>query len=562
MPPTSDQPRWRSHPVLGAVLRLVAFAVPLVAGAVTATVLSRVVPRPDAQAARLAWWAGLMVASTAALALCERLTRRLLPLSILLKLSLIFPDQSPSRFAMALRSGGVRRLESGGGPRRRRTRLAGAAESILSLATNLATHDRKTRGHSERVRAFTDLVADELHLAEADKDRLRWAGLLHDVGKLSVAVEILNKPGKPAHDEWAALRRHPDEGARLTAPLTAWLGQWADVIPQHHERYDGGGYPRGLAGEEISLGARIVAVADAYDTMTSARAYKKPMSVATARAELTRCSGTHFDPGVVRAFLNISLGRLRWVVGPMGWLAQMPLVGWLPRLGIGPSTLPNATLVARTGAAATALAAGGTLAAMPAPTAAAPDAEGDRAVPVASHAPARRPSSSRALHSIRADLGQDSRGWLGALPPPAAPPPMVSTVTVRAPVPVAGGTTRAEPSSLHQRPPQRPEEPRRESDDPTPGPRPAPSPTVERRSSPPPESRRGPSRGPSTPRAEARGPSSGGKGEGGKGDGGTSTSGRKRSHDADGRGSSGSDGDDGKAASREAGPKRHKGGRA
>src|SRR5439155_27298376 len=150
-----------------------------------------------------------------------------------------------------------------------------------------------------------------------DRDRLRWASLLHDIGKLQVHSRILNKPGKLGAREWKAIHRHPEEGAKLAAPLAPWLGEWASTIEQHHERWDGAGYPYGLKGTEISLGARIVGAADAFEVMTANRPYKKAMSAGAARHELTRCAGAHFDPTVVRAFLNISLGRLRWVTGPV-----------------------------------------------------------------------------------------------------------------------------------------------------------------------------------------------------------------------------------------------------
>ena len=100
-----------------------------------------------------------------------------------------------------------------------------------------------TRGHTERVRALTDFVADELGLAEDDRDRLRWSALLHDIGKLTVHPDILNKEGALSDDEWQLIRRHPLEGAKLTAPLAGWLGEWSATVVEHHERYDVGGYP-------------------------------------------------------------------------------------------------------------------------------------------------------------------------------------------------------------------------------------------------------------------------------------------------------------------------------
>jgi putative nucleotidyltransferase with HDIG domain len=293
-----------------------------------------------------------------AAAVVERLARRTLPLAIMLQLSLVFPDHAPSRFALARRAGNPRVLKD----RIQVAREKGidddpsrAAEEIISLVGALSAHDRKTRGHSERVRAFTDLIAEELKLSEADRDRLRWAALLHDIGKLRVPTRILNKPGKPDPHEWAVLEGHPEAGAILAAPLLPWLGEWASTIAQHHERYDGKGYPNRLAGDSISLGARIVSVADSFEVMTAARSYKKPMSVPAARAELARCVDAQFDAVVVRAFFSISLGRLWWKVGPAAWVAVTPLLGWLQR------TAGQAAIAARSAAILVVLGAGGAL---------------------------------------------------------------------------------------------------------------------------------------------------------------------------------------------------------
>jgi putative nucleotidyltransferase with HDIG domain len=301
------------------------------------------------------WAVGLAITSTFATAVAERVGKRFLPLAVLLRLSLVFPDRAPSRFAMARGAGNVKHLER----RIREAREHGvdeapvrAAEQILSLVAALSAHDRKTRGHSERVRAFTDLVADELRLDEGDRDHLRWAALLHDIGKLHVPARILNKPGRPEPREWETLKGHPAAGARIAAPLLPWLGTWAHAIEQHHERFDGGGYPNGLAGEGIAFGARIVSVADSFEVMTAARSYKKPMSVPAARRELAACAGGQFDPFVVRAFLNVSLGRLWWTVGPTSWTALLPVVGSVQRAGgslLGATRAATAAIVVGAG---------------------------------------------------------------------------------------------------------------------------------------------------------------------------------------------------------------------
>ncbi|MCA9506779.1 MAG: HD domain-containing protein, partial [Myxococcales bacterium] len=161
----------------------------------------------------------------------------------------------------------------------------------------------------ERVRAFAELIATETGFTGDELNRLRWAAVLHDVGKLTIPTEILNKAGRLDRDEFEIVKTHPMAGRTLVAPLLAWLGPAANAVWEHHERYDGRGYPQGLSGAGISLAARIVSVADSYDVMTSARSYKVPMAPEKARAELAACAGEQFDPAVVRAFLALTLGR-------------------------------------------------------------------------------------------------------------------------------------------------------------------------------------------------------------------------------------------------------------
>lgn len=323
-----DRRRWQARPVLARALSLSVFVVP-VGGSYLVTRLAApfVTDLPMAGRIIALGVLALVVGLTA-----ERIFRRVLPLVALLRMTRLFPDHAPSRFKLARAAGHTRILEE-----RARTHpgeTAGdAATRILGLLTALGAHDRRTRGHSERVRVFTDVAAAELHLPEAARDRLRWAALLHDLGKIGVPAVVLNKPASLDSDEWDSIRRHPDQGAVLAAPLMAWLGEWGAAIPQHHERVDGKGYPLGLAGHEIALAGRIVAVADVFEVMTAARSYKRPMSVAAARRELADAAGTQLDSAVVRAFLGASLPRVLWAVGPLALLMNLPFLRQLAEAG-------------------------------------------------------------------------------------------------------------------------------------------------------------------------------------------------------------------------------------
>jgi putative nucleotidyltransferase with HDIG domain len=324
---------WRARPALATAIGVLALGGPaaLLVGAVYGASRA-VVPPVGSRALTIGWWVGRSAIATLSLVAAGRLARRLLPLAALMRLSLVFPDGAPSRFRIALRTGTVDTLEQRLADARRgaadRTPLE-SARLLLELVAHLDEHDPLTRGHSERVRAYSQSIGRELGLDPRELDLLNWAALLHDVGKGEGPHEILAKSGRPTESGWEALRAHPVAGAQLAAPLRAWLGEWSTAIEQHHERWDGEGYPYGLAGEEISLAGRIVAVADVFDVMTSTRSYKRPASVADARRELSHCAGTQFDPDVVRAFLAISVRQSR-LAAPLAWLAQTAVLARLP----------------------------------------------------------------------------------------------------------------------------------------------------------------------------------------------------------------------------------------
>ncbi len=202
------------------------------------------------------------------------------------------------------------------------------------------------------MRAYADLIGEELGLDADSRSKLHWAALLHDVGKLDVPSVILNKTERLTPAEWNIVRRHPAAAELWLEPVKEWLGDWALAASQHHERFDGDGYPNGLRGEEISLAGRIVAVADAFDVMTAARSYKKPYPAAQARAELAKNAGTQFDPRVVRALLAVSLDKLRLVMGPLAWLSGLSGLFSLGGVASGAAAAVSATVVAASAFAA------------------------------------------------------------------------------------------------------------------------------------------------------------------------------------------------------------------
>ncbi|HEX7107547.1 MAG TPA: HD domain-containing phosphohydrolase [Acidothermaceae bacterium] len=391
--------------------------------------MSRLLPAPDGTSGlfvRLAWWAAILAGSLAAMWLVDRLTKRLAPLAALCDMAVLFPGRAPSRLAVARRAGDVRQLRSAvgnadgvGTAATQSSAPADAAERILALAGALRAHDRHTRGHSERVRVYTDLIAAEMRLPTASVDRLRWAALLHDIGKLAVPAATLNKAAKLSSAEWDAMRSHPTQGARLAGALLPWLGEWGLAIAEHHERFDGTGYPAGLSGRDISLAGRVVAVADAFEVMTAPRAYKRAMTRQRALEELVRGSGSQFDPDVVRAFLRISAPKLRWAMGPTSWLVGTPFLGAAP-------SLTGAGVAAQAAISATSVAvAGVTGLAAPARPATSPPATRPTPAPTALQAP--RPQTHPA------QPGRSPRSAAPTTRPSAAT--TVSTPTVAAPAP-------------------------------------------------------------------------------------------------------------------------------
>lgn len=185
---------------------------------------------------------------------------------------------------------------------RERPRARGRAALVLAEA--ITAVDPQLAGHAARVAALAERVANAMGLPGDEVKDIRYAAILHDIGKFRVPAVILSKPGPLAADEWRLVHEHPTLGAGILAAIPE-LARVAETVRSHHERWDGTGYPDGLRGEEIPLGARIVAVADAFTAMLEERPYRMARGRAGALEELRRHAGTQFDPAVVSVFLTI-----------------------------------------------------------------------------------------------------------------------------------------------------------------------------------------------------------------------------------------------------------------
>ena len=177
-------------------------------------------------------------------------------------------------------------------------------DMVQTLRYTVEAKDTYTRGHSDRVSEYSVLIGEKLGLPEAQIKTLRIGGLFHDIGKIGIPDSILLKPGKLTDDEYSEIKNHPSIGAHILGSAKIFQ----DIIPivkHHHEKYDGNGYPSRLKGDEIPYLARIAAVADTFDAMTSRRSYRGPIDVEQVKEEIKRCEGTQFDPQIAEVFLDI-----------------------------------------------------------------------------------------------------------------------------------------------------------------------------------------------------------------------------------------------------------------
>ena len=175
--------------------------------------------------------------------------------------------------------------------------------SLIMLANAIEVRDPYTRGHVERVMNYSQAIAEELSWSAANLGSLRFGSILHDIGKIQVSGQILTKKGPLSKEEWEEMRKHPQMGAELIQQIH-YLEQAIPVVLYHHERWNGGGYPFGLRGEEIPESARIVAVADSFDAMTTVRPYRKKTPPKDAMTEIAASREVQYDPEVVFAFLR------------------------------------------------------------------------------------------------------------------------------------------------------------------------------------------------------------------------------------------------------------------
>jgi diguanylate cyclase (GGDEF)-like protein/putative nucleotidyltransferase with HDIG domain len=185
-------------------------------------------------------------------------------------------------------------------------------DTLTSLALAVDAKDQFTQGHSHKVSSYAVLIAEAMGLEGHEIEAVRLGGMLHDVGKVGIVESILNKNGPLNPDEWEAMKRHVEYGAKLLEPLRG-TESIREMVAHHHEFFDGSGYPEGLAGGQIPRGARIIAIADAYDTITSERTYKKARTPEEAFQELDRCGNAQFDPELVQIFIS----RLRELPNPL-----------------------------------------------------------------------------------------------------------------------------------------------------------------------------------------------------------------------------------------------------
>jgi HD-GYP domain-containing protein (c-di-GMP phosphodiesterase class II) len=185
--------------------------------------------------------------------------------------------------------------------------LSKGIKELSNMVKNVEKKDTYTHNHGDRVRDYSIKIAKALALSNERIESTAFASLCHDVGKVFVPDEVLNKPGRLTDEEFNLIKKHPIDGGKMSQG--SFIKNLDKIISQHHERIDGSGYPYGLKGDEISVEAKIIALADSYDAMTSDRSYRKAMDSSVAFKELKSLSGIHYDESVVKAFEEVLIGE-------------------------------------------------------------------------------------------------------------------------------------------------------------------------------------------------------------------------------------------------------------
>jgi polar amino acid transport system substrate-binding protein len=177
-------------------------------------------------------------------------------------------------------------------------------ETVEALVSAIEIKDTYTEGHGKRVRDLTAAICKSLSLPMEDQKKICLAALLHDIGKIGIPTEILNKPDRLTGEEYEIVKAHPEKATHVLGKIGSFT-EILDIVKHHHEYHNGQGYPSGLSGSNIPLGSRIILIADAYDAMTSKRAYRESMSIDEAKAELSRNAGSQFNPELVNQVLRV-----------------------------------------------------------------------------------------------------------------------------------------------------------------------------------------------------------------------------------------------------------------
>ena len=298
---TPEDTRWVERRVLAAAVRIALFVVPVLTGAVAIWLAQRRFVSIDGLLRIPLWFAQAVLVGAVVATIVDRLSRRLLPYATLLGLSLTFPGRAPSRLGVALRAHNDHSADSyfAAGDAPGRSDVAAATETI-ELVAALGTHRRLTPGRTERLLTQADAIAVRMEISETEREKLAWSVLLHDIAQLAESAPLATSTGELIEEHTGTA--HAQAGEAFVAPLAGWLGSWRFATSQHHERWDGTGYPKGIGGERITVSGRIVAVVDAFDSLTSGG--RRSVSVEKANAQILTSSGTRFDPSVVQAWLE------------------------------------------------------------------------------------------------------------------------------------------------------------------------------------------------------------------------------------------------------------------